>query len=167
MRYLPTRPDFCATRFNCSYRRSFAGFLQNTLDQAQNYGGTFSVIMFDIDHFKAINDRYGHNTGDAILQAMASLVSENIRKSDMLARWGGEEFILSCPGAALPDAKALAEKLRLTIQTNPWDLGIAGTVTASFGVVERTAGEEDLAYILKRVDEKLYEAKRNRNTVAS
>jgi diguanylate cyclase (GGDEF)-like protein len=126
-----------------------------------------SVIVIDLDHFKKINDHRGHYDGDRVLQTVGQVLREQTRNTDGLARWGGEEFVLVCPGASLSKAANLAEKLRQRImQTNfiPED-PIA--VTASFGVATAASGEEfDEAF--KQADQALYLAKnRGRNCVVA
>jgi diguanylate cyclase (GGDEF)-like protein len=110
-----------------------------------------SVIMIDIDHFKIVNDKYGHIEGDRILQLTASVLQKNTRKSDKVVRWGGEEFLIVCLDADLGAAQQLANKLRLTIAELP------EKITCSFGVA--TLVEETFQSLLKRADEALYKAK--------
>lgn len=114
-----------------------------------------SIIFMDIDHFKSINDTHGHNFGDKILISFAQRVAENTREMDLLARWGGEEFILACPNTNLAHAVQLAEKLRRAISEHSWPEGI--TVTASFGVAEMN--NEAPTEFIGRADAALYEAK--------
>lgn len=134
-------------------RRSFL----TLLGQRMAAGGTLSLIMFDIDHFKSINDTYGHDAGDHVLRELAALVRESIRESDAFARWGGEEFMVMLPSSDLSRAREAAERLREAIsQTKFTD--VPRQVTSSFGVALRNPGEtpDDL---IKRADEALYEAK--------
>ena len=114
-----------------------------------------SCIFFDVDHFKHINDRYGHLTGDAVLIDLSRIVEERIRKSDSFGRWGGEEFVIVLPATSLEEAVGLAETLRQRIENH---LFVHGDVTCSFGVVERLANE-NADEMLQRADEMLYEAK--------
>ncbi len=121
-----------------------------------------SIIFIDIDHFKKINDNYGHNVGDEVLIQFATTLTENTRDIDVLARWGGEEFILACPNTELLQAVILAEKLRGVITNCQWPQQIA--VTASFGVAEM--GNESPTDFIGRADIALYNAKTNgRNRV--
>lgn len=125
----------------------------------------FSLILFDIDHFKRINDTHGHPCGDKVLQHMAKLVVEHTRNSDVAGRWGGEEFMVVLPGTTLDQATAIAEKLRLMIEQHQIVEG--ETITASFGV-SASHCDDPLFSIVERADKALYEAKnsgRNR-TVA-
>ncbi|OYT92156.1 MAG: GGDEF domain-containing protein [Burkholderiales bacterium PBB3] len=114
-----------------------------------------SIIMLDVDRFKPINDTHGHQVGDSVLVAVARVLESNIRKSDLLGRWGGEEFLLVCSGT-LDDAIALAEKLRLALQRQ--SVPRVGTVTASFGVSAYRVGDTSQT-LIGRADAALYVAK--------
>ncbi len=119
----------------------------------------FCVALFDIDDFKRINDTCGHSVGDEVLKKIVSLVRENIREHDMLARWGGEEFILLLRDTTLETSVEIAERLcRLISSTNFENVGFS--VTASFGLTEYMPGD-GLASILRRVDRRLYSAKKS------
>jgi diguanylate cyclase (GGDEF)-like protein len=113
--------------------------------------------MFDIDHFKSINDTYGHDVGDAVLCEISQLVRENMRGTDSLARWGGEEFMVLSRQTSMQRARRLAERLRLAVAEFPFT-DVPRQITSSFGVAVLTTGEttDDL---IKRVDLALYEAK--------
>lgn len=121
-----------------------------------------SLIIFDIDNFKSINDSYGHHEGDAVLTQVASLVRENTRQSDAAARLGGEEFVILLADTDGGDAYALAERLRSQIARTRFGIGVLSnrTVTASFGVIEFRAGE-GLDEAIRRADEMMYAAKRS------
>jgi len=122
-----------------------------------------SLIFIDIDHFKKINDTYGHNVGDQVLLVFAQVLSANTRTHDLLARWGGEEFVLACPDTTLDNACGLAEKLRRCIEENDWPKGLQ--VTASFGVAQILPQESPTDFIA-RADRALYVAKaQGRNCV--
>lgn len=123
----------------------------------------FAVVFVDIDHFKKVNDSCGHAVGDEVLQAFARAVQRGIRSSDKLVRWGGEEFLIVCPGTASAEARILADKLRDAMHCQIWPSGLR--VTASFGVTDLQKGE-DIGDAIKRADTALYEAKSNgRNCV--
>jgi diguanylate cyclase (GGDEF)-like protein len=123
----------------------------------------FSVIMFDIDRFKRINDTWGHNQGDLVLKGLVQHVQGRIRRIDTLARWGGEEFAVLLPQTDGADACMVAEKIRQSLEQVEFDQ--VGKVTASFGVAMYQAGESN-AELIGRVDEALYRAKRDgRNRV--
>jgi len=116
-----------------------------------------SLVFMDIDHFKRINDQYGHNVGDQVIKDIAEVVKADIQRHDLFARWGGEEFLLICPSTEPHEARRIAERLRHLIATREWPAGIR--VTSSFGVAESLAGE-DLIDSIKRADEAMYRAKR-------
>jgi diguanylate cyclase (GGDEF)-like protein len=119
--------------------------------------------MIDIDHFKRINDTFGHLTGDAVLREFVGLVSDNIRKNDVFARWGGEEFMILAPNSELESAGLLAEKLRLIISSARFESDAA--VTASFGVAQLKPGDTFDTFTM-RADAALYRAKdKGRNRV--
>ncbi|MEW5745832.1 MAG: GGDEF domain-containing protein [Nitrospirota bacterium] len=151
---------------NCFNRRALGGCLDHDIAVAQRYGGDLSVIMFDIDHFKRINDTYGHQAGDGVLRELSRMVLSSIRKSDYLSRYGGEEFVLVLPNTKLRFAAELAERLRLKIQASPVasaEQPIA--VTASFGVAA-LGKAADRNLLLSEADTMLYRAKASgRNTV--
>jgi diguanylate cyclase (GGDEF)-like protein len=134
-------------------RRSFL----RLLGQAAVSGQPFSLVMFDIDHFKSVNDTYGHDAGDAVLREISQLVCDNIREKDTLARWGGEEFMILSVRSNMKYAKQVAERLRKAIAEFSFT-DVPRQITSSFGVALHTVGEsgDDLA---KRADKALYEAK--------
>lgn len=122
-----------------------------------------SIMMLDIDHFKQINDNFGHATGDLVLSRIAALMQENIRPTDLFARWGGEEFVLLCRNTSLQSATLIADKLRQLVADQSF--GLAGSVQASFGVAT-LGNNESLEEIFVRADNALYEAKhQGRNRV--
>ncbi|QLI81362.1 GGDEF domain-containing protein [Chitinibacter fontanus] len=122
-----------------------------------------SILFADLDHFKQINDRYGHAIGDEVLKQFASLVKSKIRKTDGFVRWGGEEFLIACPHMPAELAIGLAEKIRSSICEAQWPESIA--VTCSCGVASLVAGE-DFDGLIERADKALYQAKRGgRNRV--
>ncbi len=121
-----------------------------------------AMMFIDVDYFKKVNDTHGHEVGDQVLINVAKILSSNIRDADVLARWGGEEFVIACPNTDLINAGRLAEKLRTCIQSASWPESIA--LTASFGVAERK--DESPADFIARTNKALYEAKaRGRNRV--
>ena len=146
-------------------RRSFDAKLEYYLSNTLLKNLKFSLIMLDIDHFKEINDTFGHQAGDAVLSELASLIKENIRKDDFFARFGGEEFMIISNNISVGGAVELAEKLRLAIETHDFPLKI--NVKCSFGVTACKSGDT-ADIIIKRADNALYEAKENgRNRVES
>lgn len=147
-------------------RIGIEGALKIGLAERRRAGRPLSIVMLDVDHFKPINDTYGHAVGDRVLTGLSLLVQESIRSTDLFARWGGEEFALVCQDTDLRDAAAIAEKLRLKIALH--DFGNEIKVTASFGVA--TLGvRESLEQMFERADQALYQAKeqgRNRVVVS-
>jgi diguanylate cyclase (GGDEF)-like protein len=133
------------------------------LNEWRQEGKPLSIVMLDIDYFKSINDAHGHAVGDKVLSRIAMLVQDNIRTSDLFARWGGEEFVVVCRNTRLQAASLIAEKLRAIIAEESFD--VAGSVHASFGVATLRT-DETLEQIFARVDSALYDAKhRGRNRV--
>jgi diguanylate cyclase (GGDEF)-like protein/PAS domain S-box-containing protein len=135
-------------------RRHLMQALEGETQRAQRYGRPLALIMFDIDHFKAINDTHGHDRGDAVLVAVVQQVQRRLRRSDTLARWGGEEFMVLLPETPFAHAMTLAESLRRGLHAVPGDC----TVTASFGVAAYSP-TETLDQWLKRVDDLVFQAK--------
>ena len=115
-----------------------------------------SLVFIDIDHFKKINDEHGHSVGDQVIRDLASVIRTHIQRDDLIARWGGEEFLLICRLTRSHEAALIAERLRHVIATREWPSGIR--VTSSFGVAESVMGE-DLSESIKRADEAMYRAK--------
>lgn len=151
---------------NCYNRQAFNSYIEHDIANGQRYGSDLSIIMFDIDHFKKINDSYGHQAGDTVLKEVCRSVTSTIRKSDYLARYGGEEFILVLPDTKFSNAVELAEKLRRKVENYKINLGDKTiNITASFGVAGLRNGS-DSCRLLQEADEMLYKAKANgRNNV--
>jgi two-component system, cell cycle response regulator len=148
-------------------RRFLDAHLGTVLQQMQEQGKPVSLVVADVDHFKAVNDTYGHDAGDEVLRAVAQRILANIRSFDMAARLGGEEFVVVMPDTPPEDAMAAAERLRAKIAESPLAVvgGRAICVTASLGVAASIRGDES-ATLLKRADQALYAAKRDgRNRV--
>ena len=118
----------------------------------------FALLIIDVDHFKRINDRRGHDVGDQVLQRIARIITESIRPEDFIGRWGGEEFIVIMPNAEKEAAFTMAEKIRMDIYGTPFEPNNPLSITASFGVSARLYNE-DFASTFKRADKALYEAK--------
>lgn len=141
--------------------------LKREVGRAKRYATPVTLIMFDIDHFKAVNDTYGHDMGDAVLIEFTRRVSSGLRSTDIFGRWGGEEFLLILPETSEEGAVVLAEKLRERVAAEPFD--IVGEVTCSIGV-SVICDDDDEQTLLKRADLGLYRAKesgRNRVEVVS
>lgn len=148
-----------------SNRFEFDKVLAHAHSVAQRYQKTFSILLVDIDYFKNINDTYGHLAGDEVLKSFSALLKQQIRDSDVVARWGGEEFMILLPNTTLDSARKMAESLRQRVEIHPFSQGM--NVTCSIGVAEYMQGEKEDS-LLKRVDEQLYKAKNNgRNQVVS
>lgn len=144
-------------------RRQFDELLLREMARARRYQQPLSLIMFDIDHFKNVNDIHGHLAGDDLLVALSVYVSGNIRDTDTVARWGGEEFMLITPNTDLAEAARLAEKLRALIERG--DFGAIGRVTCSFGVTQFQVGDTSDDFT-SHADTAMYAAKHNgRNRV--
>ncbi|MGQ5525532.1 GGDEF domain-containing protein [Chitinimonas sp. PSY-7] len=138
-------------------RRHFEDFTQKEYLRIQRSGGTLSVIMVDIDHFKRVNDRYGHAIGDEVLRHVADLLSKGTREVDLAARFGGEEFVLLLPGTNVDGAMICAENLRISVQETQVS-AFPERLSASFGVAQYQVGDT-IDSLLKRADEALYVAK--------
>lgn len=142
---------------------------QNEVARARRHGRPVSVVMLDVDHFKQVNDVYGHASGDEVLRAVAQRCREAIRKTDLVGRIGGEEFGLVLPETAMPDALNVAEKVRKRIADSDIRLGPVDLhVTASLGVATLSDKEADFAELLQTADHAMYVAKQSgRNQVAT
>ena len=146
-----------------SNRRHFEKKMHEEIMRSIRYEHTLSLVMLDIDHFKRVNDIHGHGVGDSVLIEYSKLISSMLRDGDIFSRIGGEEFMIILPHADIEAAQAAAEKLREIVETYKKVIPI----TMSFGVTEYIKGE-DISYILKRVDDALYEAKEaGRNKVVA
>lgn len=146
-------------------RRYLDQRLEQELQRLHRYGDRFSVIMADLDYFKRINDKYGHNTGDAVLVQFAKVLKDNVRGSDFVTRYGGEEFVILLPDTDRQGATELAERIRLDVAQYRFP-DVQETVTASFGVTTVTSAHNAVE-VLKKADDALYTSKkqgRNRTT---
>jgi two-component system cell cycle response regulator len=148
-------------------KRHFDEMLDREVARAKRYKRTFSLLVFDIDHFKHVNDRFGHLAGDAILRQLGAVLLGRLRVNDVLARIGGEEFALITPEVSLEGATELAGKINRLIGDTRFEFEGAGVgVTVSVGVAEWQAHYEDPLDVFKAADGKMYEAKRSgRNQV--
>ena len=147
-------------------RHMFLEVFEKELANRSRYDRDLSLIMFDIDHFKQINDRYGHGVGDQVLSSLTVLVRDHLRRSDTFARWGGEEFLILLTETDIESAARVAEMLRNRIENHPFER-VRG-VTCSFGVTDVQEGETHTNVIIDRADRLLYRAKgEGRNRVIS
>ncbi|MEA1974792.1 MAG: GGDEF domain-containing protein, partial [Bacillota bacterium] len=136
-------------------RNKFYECINQEIARSKRYNIDFSIIMYDIDHFKRINDIYGHIAGDLVLKELTNLVKESIRINDCLFRFGGDEFVILLLNVGLEDAKKVAEKIR--VNTENADVFVEN-ITLSLGVVEYMENENEEG-ILNRVDSMLYKSK--------
>lgn len=147
------------------WNRRFAEQRLNDIhQQSRRYGHPYTLLLLDLDHFKQINDQHGHTVGDEILQAVCTIVAEQIRETDLFARWGGEEFLLIAPNTTMEEASELAERIRSAIEN--YQHNSLPQVTSSIGVADY---QQDASWgnVLERADKAMYQAKQSgRNRVA-
>ncbi len=153
------------------YNRRYASqHMLRVMERARETDGVFAVMMMDLDRFKTINDRYGHDAGDAVLREFSRRLQENIRGVDLVARFGGEEFFVAMPDVDEHAAAAAAERIRRAVEDEPFLLPGADApvqVTVSVGAAIATAADSDPEAIIKRADTALYRAKETgRNRVS-
>jgi two-component system cell cycle response regulator len=152
-------------------RRYMTGQLEALVRRATHGGDPVACLLIDIDHFKKINDGYGHDVGDEVLREFAVRLASNVRAIDLPCRYGGEEFVVVMPDTKLADAERIAERIRLHVAGSPFRvMGGAEllTVTISIGVAATLGAEDKPEALLKRADEGVYEAKAaGRNRVVS
>ena len=147
-------------------RRHFETVASGEMDRAIRYQNPISLVLFDIDHFKRINDTYGHQSGDQVLVELSQLVRHSLRESDTVTRWGGEEFLILMVQTPLAEAVAAAEKLRQKVEGHAF--AQLPQITLSLGVAEWDRGKESLDTWIGRSDQALYRAKESgRNKVIS
>lgn len=138
-----------------SSRRRLDTVLQTEL-AAVARGRDLTVILLDVDRFKSVNDRFGHDVGDDVLRALARVLQQGARLTDVIGRWGGEEFMVVCTGTMAGEAAQLAERLAQALRSTP--VAVVGKVTASFGVAQAVPGEMP-RQLVERADRALYQAK--------
>jgi len=145
-------------------RLKFDEIIGKEMGRANRFGRPLSMLMFDIDRFKDVNDTHGHTVGDYVLKTIAALVRTHMREIDYLIRWGGEEFIMLLTETPLQGAGLLAERIRRSIESYSFDK--VGLVTLSFGVTQLKKGDT-VDSLIKRTDDAMYDAKTGgRNRVA-
>ena len=137
-------------------RQKTEDLLRLEIKRSNRYNYSLSIIMLDIDKFKDVNDTYGHKVGDIILEEFANIFKKNIRTTDFIGRWGGEEFLIICPETNIEGAEALANNLRREIEEHKFPIIV--WKTASFGVAAYMP-EEEINSVMKRADDALYKAK--------
>ncbi len=147
-------------------RRSFVEIFALSLSAARRHGYPLSLVIIDLDHFKTVNDTFGHGVGDLVLKEFAGLLLEKVRDEDIVVRWGGEEFIILLSHTACEAAAALAERIRSSFEQNP-NCAAPLTITASFGVAQLRDGDKE-EELIRRADDALYRAKNmGRNRVVT
>ncbi|MDZ7759872.1 MAG: sensor domain-containing diguanylate cyclase [Desulfovermiculus sp.] len=148
----------------CFNRRKFLECLDYECKRIERLQTSLTLIMFDIDNFKHINDTYGHEAGDLVLQSLAAIVSAHIREVDILCRWGGEEFLILAPDTDAQNAQVMVERIRKTVAEHVFSQDFE--ITVSFGLVQYKKGEESLDDLINRADQCMYLAKeKGRNRV--
>ncbi len=150
-------------------KRYFLEFLEREMSRCQRYGRTLSMMMMDIDHFKRVNDDFGHIAGDYVLREIAGVVRAKVRREECFARYGGEELALVMPEAELVKVRAFAEKIRATVEQHRFVFeGRDIPVTLSIGVAQMTDATHEPAAFIQAADERLYQAKhQGRNQVVA
>jgi diguanylate cyclase (GGDEF)-like protein/PAS domain S-box-containing protein len=152
--------DFLTNLYN---RRALFELLEYELGRRKRHQRPLALIMLDIDHFKKINDTYGHLAGDKVLAKSAEIIRKSVRKTDIVGRYGGEEFIIVLPECTLADGAIVAEKIRAAVQESEFEGGIQVTISA--GLVENK--DETAEQLIDAADQYLYQAKHNgRNRIA-
>ncbi|ABM03656.1 diguanylate cyclase [Psychromonas ingrahamii 37] len=146
---------------NLKNRRAFNEELEHSLLLCKRRASHLSLTFFDLDDFKSVNDTFGHQTGDKVLQYVADILKDDIRQTDIIGRWGGEEFIVAFIDTELEDAKFITEKIRAHIEKDSFLSQLKNMkVTASFGLTTITT-QDTLDSLLERADQALYKAKEN------
>ncbi len=151
-------------------RNKFYEIANSELERSQRYKRPLSIIMFDIDHFKKINDTFGHGIGDYVLKTLSKIIKNSIRKSDYLFRWGGEEFIILATETNTDQAKTLAEKIRDAIEKYNFDKVHKVTISLGVASYNEEIDKNSIDSLINRADEALYKAKesgRNRVEIAN
>jgi two-component system cell cycle response regulator len=151
-------------------RRHVQEYLARLVSLARRNAEPIAVLMVDIDHFKSVNDRHGHDAGDAVLRQVADRMARNIRLEDMVGRWGGEEFLVVLPCTATEGAAELAERLRQVVADEPYRLGDGDVIPVTISLGCAASLTDDAGALVRSADAALYEAKeagRNRVVVAA
>jgi diguanylate cyclase len=154
-------------------RRQFDKVLSASMVTAEKDNSALCLVLADIDHFKAVNDKHGHVAGDNVLKSLAELLTKNVKGRDTVARYGGEEFAIILPQTAIGDAYQVGEQIRTRLEAAQWSVagtgGPLGKITASFGIAQLRDGDLPVT-LIERADANLYESKRqgrNRITLDS
>ncbi len=149
-------------------RRRFFDLAEQEFERSRRYNRPLSLIMLDIDHFKRVNDTYGHAAGDTVLERLAQLCQKSLREVDVFARYGGEEFVILLPETTSQEALLTAERIRQLVARTPIEIASDSlTITISFGIVELDKSCKNVEELLDRSDQAMYASKRNgRNRVS-
>jgi len=139
-------------------RRALFDVIRTEVERAKRYGGALSCLMLDLDHFKKVNDTYGHQYGDKVLHQIAQVLSEHCRTTDNLGRYGGEEFLIILPETRLDGATTFAERVRSAVAETTLDRMEEG-ITISIGVAELHGGDDSARRLVSRADRALLQAK--------
>ena len=161
-----TIQDDLTSAFN---RRYLDAYLDEEVDRSRRYGRTFSILFFDLDHLKMVNDRYGHLAGSRVLREVAILIQEKLRKSDRIFRYGGDEFVVSLPETGAVGAVRVANRLRRAVRSHRFLAGdgLVVNLTASFGVATFPQDGSTRVELIRGADEAMYRVKtRSRDGVA-
>jgi diguanylate cyclase (GGDEF)-like protein len=141
-------------------RRQFFVLGEQEVERSRRYSRELALLLYDIDHFKKVNDTFGHQAGDIVLRELAKLVHAQLRKNDLEGRVGGEEFAILLPETSISEAVVLAERIREIIESVAINIGETSLhITASFGVASVEEADISLDSVYKRADSALYEAK--------
>jgi diguanylate cyclase (GGDEF)-like protein len=162
-----TIQDDLTSAFN---RRYLDAYLDEEVDRSRRYGRTFSVLFFDLDHLKMVNDRYGHLAGSRVLREVAILIQEKLRKSDRIFRYGGDEFVVSLPETGATGAVRVANRLRRAVRAHRFLAGdgLEVNLTASFGVATFPRDGATREELIRGADEAMYRVKtKTRDGVAA
>jgi len=161
--YLQTREDTFRDPLTGAYnRRYFNHRLQIEIKRAERYKRNLSILMIDIDNFKDLNDEFGHTEGDRILRLLVEVIQKNLRQTDVLCRYGGEEFVVLLPETNIASARIVAEKLRKTVEKRLAieQMGVKKPVTISIGVANFPSDAYSAETLIQTADRRLYQAKR-------
>jgi diguanylate cyclase (GGDEF)-like protein len=145
-------------------RRAFEERLEEEISRSARHGIPLSLLMLDVDHFKALNDTLGHTAGDRVLQALSGLLRDSARPMDFVSRYGGEEFVIILPHTGVEASHLMAERLRRVVESAPWPVR---QVTISLGIATLTPTITDARTLLESADRALYHSKQaGRNRVS-
>ncbi len=148
-------------------RHKFFDLSTQEIARSRRYQTPLTLLMFDLNHFKAVNDTHGHIAGDGVLQSVAQVATQNLRQADILARFGGDEFLILLPETGTSGALALAERINLQVQSLPIQQQYHMDVSISYGVTELQHSDTSISDLIQRADTLLYGMKRNRSQASS